>query len=103
MLPVLPVRLIRQAHALPTVAPPRPVPKVLLHVLPVPKARRHVRLDLVGKAARAVRAELDVRVDFHAPVVRPAPVDPVAVLVVRPGLVVPVVRLDVLAAPPARA
>lgn len=99
MLPVLPVRLIRRVRVLPIVAPPLPVLKVLLHVLPGRKARLRVRPDQAGLVARAVP---DVRADFRAPVARPAPVDLVAVLVVRPVRVVPVVRLAVLAAPPAQ-
>lgn len=98
MLLVLPGRLIRLVRVLPTVVPPRPGPREQLALL-VRKAPRHVRPDLVGRVARA---EPDDRVDFRAPVARPAPVDRVVVLVVRPVRVALVVRPVVLAAPPAR-
>jgi hypothetical protein len=100
MLPVLPGQRIRPARALPTVVPHRPVPKVLLLVLPARKARRRARPDQVVLAARAVP---DVRVVFRAPVVRAALVDLAVVLVVRPVRVALEVRPVVLAVPPAQA
>jgi len=99
MLPVLPVRRTRAARVLPTVVPRRPGPRVRL-VLPARKAPRRVRLDLAGLVARAA---LDVRVDFRVPGVRPAPVDLVVVLVVRPVRVDLVAQPVALAAHPARA
>ena len=99
MLPVLPDQRIRQAHALPTVVPHRPVPTVLLLVPPVRMARRRVRPDQVVLAARAVP---DVLVVFRAPVVPPARVVREGVLVVRLVRVAPVVQPAVLAAPPVR-
>jgi hypothetical protein len=100
MHPVLPGQRIRPARALPTVVPPRPVPKVLLLVLPARKARRRVRPDQVVLAARAAP---DDQVVFRAPVVRAALVGLAVVLVVRPLRVALEVRPVVLAVPPAQA
>ena len=97
---VLLVRRIRPVPVLPTVVPPRPVPTGQLLVLPARKAPLRGRLDRVGLVARA---EPDVRADFRAPVARPAPVDRVVVLVVRPVRVALVAPPVVLAAPPVRA
>jgi hypothetical protein len=99
MLPVLPVRLTRAARVLPTVVPRRPGPRVRL-VLPARKAPRRVHQDLAGLVARV---EPDVRADFRAPAARPAPVDRVVVLVVRPVRVALAARPVALAAPPVRA
>ena len=95
--PVPLVRLIRPARALLTVAPRRPVPKVLLLVLPARKARLRVRPD------QAARVELVVREVFPALPERLVPVAPAAVRVVRPVRVVLVVRPVVLVVPPVRA
>lgn len=92
---MLPVRLIRLARVLPTVARHHRGPRVLL-VLPVRKAPRHARL---AQAAQAVQA---VREVFRAPVVRLVPVDRVPALVVRLVQVELVVRPVVLAARPVR-
>lgn len=98
MLPVLPVLLTRPVRVLLTVVPRRPDPRVRL-VLPARKAHQRVHPDLVGLVARV---EPDVRADFRVPAARPAPVDLVVVLVVRPVRVALVARPVALAAPPGR-
>ena len=97
---VLLVRQIRPVPGLPTAVPRRLGPRVQRLVLLVRKAPRRGRL---ARAGLVDRAEPDGREDFRVLVARPAPVDRVVVLVVRPVRVALVVRPVVLAVPPVRA